>query len=145
MNVLNTCPHCSKERVSDGDWPSCKACEPILADYPAIDQIENDCARKLFVWAFQEVQKYRCDFLQEAVWVGAGPKVKDSPRIGPDSYLTLPSWMSLRPKAMIEKENWLIEQAKAGIDSGLLRFEVNQYVERFGAFLSNQRKQALNL
>lgn len=140
---LNTCPHCSKERVSDGDWPSCKACEPILADYPDVEKIEDDYGRKVCIWAFQQVQKYRCDFLQEQNWIGSNPK--HCPQIQDNDTVILPSWMSLRPKAMIEKENWLVEKAQECIDSGLLRFEATEYVDRFEAFLSNQRTQALNL
>lgn len=146
MINLNTCPHCSKERVSDGDWPSCKACEPILADYPVIDQIENDRARKVVMEAFQAVHKLRCDFLQGLVWVGAGPKIKDAPRIDPDGFLAMPSWMTLRPKAMIQAEDDLINKANRK-DYPLIDIEMqaDAYVSRFEAFLLNQRKQALNL
>lgn len=150
MNVLNICPHCSKERVSDGDWSSCKACEPILVDYPAIDQIENDQARRVVMEAFQAVHKLRCDFLQGLTWVGAGPKVKDAPRIDSYGLLAMPSWMTLRPKAMIQIEEDLIIQAiKVELPSTnsyvRLCLAAKEYVSRFEVFLLNQRKQALNL
>jgi len=124
---MNTCIQCEKE--FGGNYPECHLIEN---DFPQLLQIEDAQAKSNLVTAIQAVHKMRCEFMHWLITMGfAKPDPKD-----PMLYV-VPKDIEMRPAAMADVENELIEFAKTGF--GGLATAIEEYLTRATSFYFNQR------